>query len=217
MTTNGKRMQNKTRRYESIVQAAEKLFLERGFDRVQMQEVADKADIGVATLFRYFPKKDRLIVAVASYNLEKHIHSFEFVVNQQTTAFERLVKIFDLLTIREDDTLTQSATFREAFESYASFSEEPLDTIEEYIETQKRIADLVMQLVDDGTEDGTFRRDIPIKEAIITAVNSYGTFGSNITLKSAITFLEEDIAPHKQQEMLKEMILSYVRNDSSPM
>ncbi|GAK13617.1 TetR/AcrR family transcriptional regulator [Geomicrobium sp. JCM 19039] len=213
MTSIGKRQQHKTKRYESIVQTAEQLFLEKGLERVQMQEIANFEGIGIATLFRYFPKKDRLIVAVAVYNLEKHIQSFTEIVNKSTTAFERLQEIFDLLTIGDDDTLSQSAAFREAFESYASFAVQELDTMSDYIATQKQIADLIMIIIADGERDGSLRTDVPLKETIITAINSYGTFGSNITLKSPITYLEEDIAPHKQQLILKEMILTYVKND----
>lgn len=215
MPESTKRSENKTRRYQSIVQTAEMLFLEHGLDQVQMQDVADKEEIGIATLFRYFPKKDRLIVAVASHNLEKHVSSFFEIVYEDIPAYDRLIKLFNLLTIDSSDTLSKSAVFREAFESYASFSQEPLDTIQDYIDTQKRVADLVLHLVDEGVRDKSFRSDIPVKETIITAINSYGTFGSNITLKSPITYLEEDIAPHRQQQCLKEMLLSYVKGNES--
>ncbi|MBM7839474.1 AcrR family transcriptional regulator [Alkalihalobacillus xiaoxiensis] len=211
MTELGKRKQNKNKRYNGIVQTAEALFLERGFDHVQMQDVASKEQIGIATLFRYFPKKDRLIVAVACHNVEKHIESFRAIVNKNETAYSRLVLIFNLLTIDSSDTLSRSSVFREAFESYASIAKEPLDSIGDYIDAQKEIADLVMKLIEEGKSDGSFRKDLPLKEAIITAINSYGTFGSNITFKSPITYLEEDIAPHKQQQMLKEMLLAYVK------
>ncbi|MFS0785562.1 TetR/AcrR family transcriptional regulator [Shouchella sp. 1P09AA] len=215
MPESTKRSDNKTRRYQSIIQTAEMLFLEHGLDQVQMQDVADKEEIGIATLFRYFPKKDRLIVAVASHNLEKHVSSFFEIVYEDIPAYDRLIKLFDLLTIDSSDTLSKSAVFREAFESYASFSQEPLDTIQDYIDTQKRVADLVLHLVDEGVRDKSFRSDIPVKETIITAINSYGTFGSNITLKSPITYLEEDIAPHRQQQRLKEMLLLYVKGNHS--
>ncbi|UTR07216.1 TetR/AcrR family transcriptional regulator [Alkalihalobacillus sp. LMS6] len=215
MPESTKRSENKTRRYQSIVQTAEMLFLEHGLDQVQMQDVADKEEIGIATLFRYFPKKDRLIVAVASHNLEKHVSSFFEIVYEDIPAYDRLIKLFDLLTIDSSDTLSKSAVFREAFESYASFSQEPLDTIQDYIDTQKRVADLVLHLIDEGIQDKSFRTDVPVKETIITAINSYGTFGSNITLKSPITYLEEDIAPHRQQQRLKEMLLSYVKGNES--
>ncbi|MFN3633241.1 helix-turn-helix domain-containing protein, partial [Exiguobacterium profundum] len=64
-----KRQQNKEERVQLIIQEAERLFIENGFEKVQMQDIADAAGIGVATLFRYFPKKDQLIVAAAVKNL----------------------------------------------------------------------------------------------------------------------------------------------------
>lgn len=209
----GMREKKKSARYKSIVKTAELLFLENGLDAVQMQDVADADGIGIATLFRYFPKKERLIVAVAVSCLEKNIEAFERIVSTNGSAYERLEQVLDYLMGHptEKEEVWKSARFREAFESYASFAKKPLDGIEEYIETQRVIALILMKIIEDGKVDGSIRKDIPIKEAIITIINAYGTFGNNISLKSAISYLEEDIAIHIQQRMLKEMLLSYLR------
>jgi AcrR family transcriptional regulator len=42
--------------------AAIELFCRRGFDAVSMEEIAEHAEIGVATLYRYFGTKERLII-----------------------------------------------------------------------------------------------------------------------------------------------------------
>ena len=68
---------NKSTRYQHIVSAAQRLFLKLGLDSVQMQDVANEAEVGIATVFRYFPKKDKLIVAVAIQNLERILPAFE--------------------------------------------------------------------------------------------------------------------------------------------
>lgn len=209
----GMREKKKTARYKSIVKTAEQLFLENGLDAVQMQDVADADGIGIATLFRYFPKKERLIVAVAVSCLEKIVEDFQRIVTANSSAYDRLEQVLDYLMGHptEKEEVWKSARFREAFESYASFAKKPLDGIEEYIETQKVIALILMKIIEDGKVDGSIRKDIPVKEAIITIVNAYGTFGNNISLKSAISYLEEDIAIHIQQRMLKEILLSYLR------
>lgn len=207
----GIQKKNRHKRYASIIQTAESLFLEQGLDHVQMQHVADAEGIGIATLFRYFSKKNKLIVAVAVHNLERNIVHFESIVRENQTAYERLEKVLDYLTGNHTAKLKGATQFREAFESYASFSKEPLEDIEDYIEVQKRIAQILLRIVDEGQLDGSMRTDIPIKETIITIINAYGTFGNNITLKSSISYLEEDIAPHIQQQALKEMLLSYIR------
>lgn len=52
-----KREQQKQQRRQNIIQIAKELFLEHGVKTIQMQDVATAANIGIATLFRYFPKK----------------------------------------------------------------------------------------------------------------------------------------------------------------
>ncbi|MFB6505943.1 MULTISPECIES: TetR family transcriptional regulator [unclassified Streptomyces] len=46
--------------YEAVSEAAIAMFLERGFDKVSVAEVAAAADISKPTLFRYFPTKEDL-------------------------------------------------------------------------------------------------------------------------------------------------------------
>jgi AcrR family transcriptional regulator len=48
---------------ERIVRAAEELFSERGFDAVSVAEIADRADVGRTTLFRYFGDKQEVVFA----------------------------------------------------------------------------------------------------------------------------------------------------------
>ncbi|MEU0299168.1 TetR family transcriptional regulator [Streptomyces sp. NPDC006175] len=48
--------------YEAVSEAAISMFLERGFDKVSVAEVAAAADISKPTLFRYFPAKEDLVL-----------------------------------------------------------------------------------------------------------------------------------------------------------
>ncbi|MDA5561280.1 TetR/AcrR family transcriptional regulator [Exiguobacterium sp. MMG028] len=205
-----KRQQNKEERIRLIIQEAEHLFLENGFEKVQMQDIADAAGIGVATLFRYFPKKDQLIVAAAVKNLQPTLERFEQFVNEEGNAYERLEIIlnhfFEMQLERTDH-----ARFREAFESYASFVATPLPDIETYIDVQRRIMQTLEPLIEDGKRDGSFRPDIDVKVTIVTIINAFGTFGNNIVLKSHISYLEDDIEPAVQINALKEVLLASIR------
>ncbi|MFI6686288.1 TetR/AcrR family transcriptional regulator [Streptomyces sp. NPDC050485] len=58
----GLRERKKQRTYQAVSEAAIALFLERGFDKVSVAEVAAAAGISKPTLFRYFPTKEDLVL-----------------------------------------------------------------------------------------------------------------------------------------------------------
>jgi AcrR family transcriptional regulator len=58
----GLRERKKQRTYRTISETAIALFLERGFDRVPVAEVAAAAEVSKPTLFRYFPAKEDLVL-----------------------------------------------------------------------------------------------------------------------------------------------------------
>lgn len=53
-------------RYERMLRAANSLLSAGGEDALQMKELARRSDVALATLYRYFPTKDHLLLAIAS-------------------------------------------------------------------------------------------------------------------------------------------------------
>ena len=59
----GRRARNQAVRRKRVIEAATELAAAGGYEAVQMRDVADKADVALGTLYRYFPSKDQLLVA----------------------------------------------------------------------------------------------------------------------------------------------------------
>ena len=59
-----RREHQKSERERRIVRAARKLFASRGFASTGMEEIAERADLAVGTLYNYFPSKTELLLAI---------------------------------------------------------------------------------------------------------------------------------------------------------
>jgi AcrR family transcriptional regulator len=62
--------QSQQERRERMLGATAELALEGGWDAVQMREVAQRADVALGTLYRYFPSKEFLLVSVMIADIE---------------------------------------------------------------------------------------------------------------------------------------------------
>jgi AcrR family transcriptional regulator len=71
MTTVGLVSTGQRARRRRILEAAAELATEGGFDAVQMREVAERADVALGTLYRYFPSKIHLLVSVLADEMEE--------------------------------------------------------------------------------------------------------------------------------------------------
>jgi AcrR family transcriptional regulator len=58
------------RKRDAILMAAVPVFLERGID-VALEEVARRADVGIATLYRHFPTREALITGAYAHEVEQ--------------------------------------------------------------------------------------------------------------------------------------------------
>ncbi|MFE9565537.1 TetR/AcrR family transcriptional regulator [Streptomyces sp. NPDC006487] len=59
--TVGRRERKKAQTRKALADAALRLFLERGYDKVGVRDVAEEADVSVTTLFKHFPSKEALV------------------------------------------------------------------------------------------------------------------------------------------------------------
>jgi AcrR family transcriptional regulator len=58
---------------QAISDAATRLFMERGFDRVTIDEIAEAADVGRMTVFNHFPRKEDMF-----FDREQEGHDLAF-------------------------------------------------------------------------------------------------------------------------------------------
>src|ERR1700732_5584746 len=85
---------------ERILDAAYELFSRRGIEAVGVNEVAERAGVATATLYRHFPSKDKLVLAFLDLREQrwtKDIIEAE-AIRRGSKPEAPLLAIFDLLS-----------------------------------------------------------------------------------------------------------------------
>lgn len=99
-------------RRKRILDATLALASKGGYDAVQMRAVADRADVALGTLYRYFPSKIHLLVSAMGRELEKVRERTERVTIPGDNPYDRLMFILARITkgMQRDPQLTEAMT-----------------------------------------------------------------------------------------------------------
>jgi AcrR family transcriptional regulator len=97
MTPTGRRERKKAATRQALANAARRLFLERGFDRVTVAEIAEAADTAVSTLFAHFPGGKEALVLGDSQEREQALVA---AVRQRADGVSILQSLHDFLATR---------------------------------------------------------------------------------------------------------------------
>jgi len=83
-------------RRDEIVEAAEAVFSELGFDRTTLNDVAERAGVTKGAVYHYFDSKDELFIALLRERLMPHIEAGEELLANTTASREQILR--ELLT-----------------------------------------------------------------------------------------------------------------------
>lgn len=86
----------------NILDAAERLFLEKGLDKTNMKDIAAEADISRVSLYKYFPDRDPIAFEIAFRMLTKVVETCNISVNPDQSEFRKenilaMIDKFDVL------------------------------------------------------------------------------------------------------------------------
>jgi len=204
------RNENRNQREQLILSSAERVFAEKGIEKTTMQNIAKEANLGIATLFRYFPKKEKLVVAVAVRMIEPVLEEFKSVSRLPLTCIDKIDRLLDqfIAPIRFNNEL--HIKFLEDFESYAAHSPEPLEDIEDFNNQYRKVSRVFSSIIQEGIDDGSLRPDLPVHDTLTTVVNATAIFARKLSLQSILR-LESDLEAERQLDILKKIIMSYLR------
>lgn len=207
-----KQLENKERRKKAIVDAAEKLLTKSTWDSVQMQDIANEAEVGVATLFRYFPKKQKLIIAVANQILTEELNFYYDISNQKTNGLKKVESIFTRVNRLDKPEALKKSKFIDVFESNIGELENFETEAEEYFNIRNNISNIVSRIVFDGQADKTLPSGEGVTDEIMTMINNYSLFARKLALMKNIMSLEKHPGTDIQLKIMHEMYMERLKS-----
>lgn len=203
----------KEKRKEEVVLAAIEVFKEKGIDNSKMTDIAEKAEIGVATVYRYFNTKFDLVIAAATTLWEEEISilysKFYEPTFKELKGSDRVRSILNLfINIYED--YPEFISFFEHFDNYIIKESIPLESLENY---EKIIIDtkvIMFDAIDQGKKDGSIKSSIDNNTFYITITHSLMSLCQKLILRGTILRSDKDVEGSTQLNLLIDMAMGYL-------
>jgi TetR/AcrR family transcriptional regulator len=199
----------KQQRREEIIQAAEKVFYSKGFERSTMDDIAREAELSKGTLYLYFKSKEDLHLSVALKSIALLNSTMSLIREQPGNALEKLVMMARAcidFSQKHPDRMN-SIMLLEGFELQGiSYS---IQELREMIYRESPVG-LVLEMVEQGVTENLIRSDIPPEVIAHTLWMQMLSVIRFVTMKTVL-FEMLDLSPSRVYESHFELISNGIR------
>jgi hypothetical protein len=189
-----------------ILEVAETLFANKGFDDTSVREIADAADVNVAMISYYFGSKEKLLEGIFVFRATDNIEKFESLfLDKKLQPIEKVNKMIDFYIEKFQ---TQNNFYKIMMREQVNNQRGPIACLIQDFRKKNQL--LIKQLIQEGQKTGEFNKslDIPILLATLIGTVSH-TIGTQ-HLYREINNLQE--MPDEQfQKHLKKKLGTYLK------
>lgn len=157
-----------------ILQVAETLFAEKGFDGTSIRDISKEAKINVAMISYYFGSKEKLLESLVLY---KTSGLKELLIDLIDEELEPVAKIFKLIDLYVNRLNCNKGIYRILHFELAS--KKRVLELESFSEIKKANLKSLEIIIREGQAKGVFRKDITIELLTPTILGTYFHFYMN--------------------------------------
>jgi len=95
VTVASRRERERQLRRETIIEAAQALFEQKGFERTTVEEIADEAELGKGTIYSYFNNKEEIYIAILEKKLDFLEEKMREAVANSESAVDALYGLYE--------------------------------------------------------------------------------------------------------------------------
>lgn len=175
MTVAERRRREREARRNQILDAAERIFLEKGFDNVTVDDIAVAAEVAKGTLYLYFKNKNDLLMDLLHKRRRPILQAFGEAQADATSGLDLVARLIrEQQQSMERDPLELRRLFlRHLIEGPPPESTPAAEAHAKHIE---RVISTYLNAIERGQSDGSIRKDL--EPAMVTAQIWGGVVGS---------------------------------------
>jgi TetR/AcrR family transcriptional regulator len=187
---------------DRLLQTAERLFVERGFDLARVDDIAAQAQVNKRMLYAYFTDKQGLYTAILDANFSRMLDTLAKVADEQTNPrsdAERVIRTY-FQFLAEHPAFVRLV----AWESLRYGEQSGRVLAQAYRVSLRKLYDVVQR----GVDQGAFRADLDVRRFVASV---YGLCLSHFSQREFLNILwEKDSDSPEAREAALDHILNLV-------
>ena len=186
-----------------ILQVAEKLFAEKGFDGTSIRDISKEAKINIAMVSYYFGSKEKLLEALMLYRTTDLTVKLENLFEEELSSIGKVEKYISLYIekINSNKALYQILHFE------ISSNKRTMD-LKAFTEVKKGNLATLTKIIKEGQSQNIFNKDIKIPLLTTTIIGTYIHFINNKNFYKEILDLN---TPEKFDNYVKNDLTKHIK------
>lgn len=172
-----------------VLQVAEKLFAEKGFDGTSIRDISKAAKINIAMVSYYFGSKDKMLEALVLFRTDDLSIKIENLIKESLSPLEKMSRLIDFYITR----INQNKDIYKIMHFELSSKKRVLN-FESFTQVKKRNVASLKQIINEGQELGIFNLDVNIDLIAATILGTFFHFQMNRPYYENIFDLHSDEA-----------------------
>lgn len=165
-----------TEKQIQILEVAETLFSEKGFDGTSIRDISKVAKINVAMISYYFGSKERLLQSLLVYRTTDIKSQLELLVEENIEPIEKVNKLIEIYINRINN---NKGIYR--ILNFELSSKKREQNLQAFTEFRKGNLKYLESIIEEGQRKGVFRKDIIIPLITPTILGTFFHFHMNKT------------------------------------
>lgn len=206
----------KSSRISRILESSFELFAEKGIDNVTMTDIAVKAEIGVASLYRYFATKEEIAVqtSIWAWERQKSIILPQLLTDTFNNAngITQLSIIFSMF-IKLYENQVKFLRYIYFFDSYAVRIKMEKERLMDYEKTIESTKNVIAASISKGIEDKSIKSKYKESQDVLYFTLMHTLFASaqKLSLSGDMLLMDELVSGKQELELLSALLLDALK------